>query len=137
VKVPPILRKEHRAPVVMAVVLTLFAWNAVSFGWFGLPSLGFMTKGGADQLAVAKMEKVAVPLAAQICAAKFNAQPAAVVAEKGAKLRAASYTYARAEELNSAWVTLGNSRDANEGVVNACAKLIVDGQPTKAADLTK
>jgi hypothetical protein len=137
VKTPQILRREHRAPVVMAVVLTLFAWNALSFGWFGLPGLGFMTRGGADQLAVAKMEKVAVPLAAQLCAAKFNAQPAAVVAEKGAKLRAASYTYARAEQLDSAWVMLGDSRNASEGVVDACTKLILEGQPTKAANLTK
>jgi hypothetical protein len=137
VKVPSILRREHRAPVVMAVVLTLFAWNALSFGWFGLPGLGFMTRGGADQLAVAKMEKVAVPLAAQLCAAKFNAQPAAEIADKVTKLRAASYTYARAEQLDSAWVMLGDSRNANQEVVDACAKLIVDGQATKAADLAK
>ena len=57
-----------------AAILTFIAWNAFGFGWFGLPSLGFVTAGGAEQLATAKMEKVAIPLAAQLCAMKFNAQ---------------------------------------------------------------
>ena len=42
---PKILRKEHRAPVVLAVILTFVGWNAFGFGWFGLPNLGFVYVG--------------------------------------------------------------------------------------------
>ena len=132
---PRILRKESRKPVFLAVILTLFVWNSFSFGWLGLPSFGFLTAGGASQLAVAKMEKVAVPLAAQLCAIKFNAQPAAVVAAKRLKLEAASYTYARSEQLDKAWVTLGDGRDENQRVVDACTKVILAAQVQKTADL--
>ena len=134
---PKIPRKEHRAPVVLAVILTFIGWNAFGFGWFGLPSLGFVTSGGAEQLAVAKMEKVAVPLAAQLCAIKFNEQSPAVVAVKQAKLKTASYTFARSEQLDKAWVTLGDAREANQNVVDTCADMILAAVPKKSADLTK
>jgi hypothetical protein len=137
VKIPKLLRKEHRAPVVTAVMLTFFAWNAVGFGWFGLPGLGFMTAGGAQQLATAKMQKVAVPLAARLCAIQFSEQPAEVVAAKGAELKAATYTYARGQLLDKEWVTLGDNHDANQKVIDACADLILAAKPQKAADLTR
>src|SRR3954470_9108321 len=89
-----IIRKEHRAPIAWAAILTFIAWNAFGFGWFGLPSLGFVTAGGAEQLATAKMEKIAVPLAAQLCAMKFNAQASAIVSTKRERLQAAHYTQA-------------------------------------------
>ena len=133
---PTILQKEHRKPVVLAVALTFFVWNAFSFGWLGLPSLGFMTSGGAEQLATAKMEKVAVPLAAQLCAIKFNAQEPAVVAAKAGKLKAATYNQARGEQLEKDWVMLGDSRDANQRVIEACAELIL-APPQKSAGLAK
>ena len=132
-----ILRKEHRAPVVWAVILTFVGWNAFGFGWFGLPSLGFSTAGGAEQLAVARMEKVAVPLAAQLCAIKFNAQSPAVVAAKTEKLQVASYTHSRSEQLDKIWVTLDDSRNVNQAVVDACAQLILVPQIQKSADLNK
>ena len=45
----------------MAAVVTFLAWNAFSCGWFGLPSLGFVTAGGARaDLPIARMEAVAV-----------------------------------------------------------------------------
>src|SRR5215212_7673971 len=91
VNLPKILCKEHRAPVILAVILTFVGWNAFGFGWFGLPSLGFVTSGGAEQLAVAKMEKVAVPHAAQLCAIRFNEQSPAIVAVKQATMNL-SYT---------------------------------------------
>src|SRR5689334_24436799 len=78
-KLPRIIRKEYRTPVVLSMILTFAVWNAFGFGWFGLPSLGFVTAGGAEQLATAKMEKVAVPLAAQLCAMKFNTQDSATI----------------------------------------------------------
>ena len=134
---PKILRKEHRAPVVLAAILTFVGWNAFGFGWFGLPSLGFVTSGFAEQLAVAKMEKVAVPLAAQLCATKFNEQSASVIAAKQAKLKTANYTHARTEQLDKAWVTLGDSRDTNQKVVDTCADLILAAAPNKTADLAK
>jgi hypothetical protein len=136
VYLPPILQKEHRKPVVLAVVLTFFVWNAFSFGWLGLPSLGFMTSGGAEQLATAKMEKVAVPLAAQLCAIKFNAQDPAVVAAKAVRLKAATYTQARSEQLEKDWVMLGDGRDVNQRVIEACAELILT-PPQKSASLVK
>src|SRR5215204_1999218 len=128
---PKILRQEHRAPVVLAAILTFVGWNAFGFGWFGLPSLGFVTSGAAEQLAVAKMEKVAVPLAAQLCAIKFNEQSAPVVAAKHAKLRAAGYTFARSEQLDKVWVTLGDAREVNQKVVDTCAELILAAVPNK------
>jgi len=134
---PKILRKEYRGPVVLAVILTLVAWNALGFGWFGLPGLGFVTAGGAERMAVARMETVAVPLAAQLCAIKFNAQDPAIVAAKGEKLKAASYSYARSEQLDKSWITLGNARDTNQRVVDACADLILATPPVKSADATK
>ena len=134
---PKILRKEHRAPVILAVILTFVGWNAFGFGWFGLPSLGFVTSGGAEQLAVAKMEKVAVPLAAQLCAIKFNEQSPAVVTAKQAKLKTAGYTFARSEQLDKAWVTLGDSRNENQRVIDACATLILAAHAQKSADLKK
>jgi len=137
VKLPKILRKEHRAPVVLAAALTFFGWNAFGFGWFGLPSLGFVTSGGAERLAVAKVEKVAVPLAAQLCALKFNEQSPSIVAAKQAKLKAANYTYARTEHLDKAWVTLGDAREVNQKVVDACADLILTTAPNKSAGLAK
>lgn len=133
---PSILKKEHRKPVVLAVALTFFVWNAFSFGWLGLPSLGFMTSGGAEQLATAKMEKVAVPLAAQLCAIKFNAQEAGVVAAKAVKLKAATYNQAKSEQLEKEWVMLGDGRDANQRVIEACAELIL-APPQKSASLAK
>ncbi len=136
-KLPKILRKEYRAPVVWAVVLTFVVWNAFGFGWFGLPSLGFLTAGGANQLAVAKMENVAVPLAAQLCAIKFNAQSTAVVAAKREKLEAARSPYAKSEQLDKAWVTLGDGNSENQRVVEACSNLILAADARKSADLQK
>jgi hypothetical protein len=136
VYLPPILQKAHRKPVILAAALTFLVWNAFSFGWLGLPSLGFMTSGGAEQLATAKMEKVAVPLAAQLCAIKFNAQEPAVVAAKAVKLKAATYSQARSEQLEKEWVMLGDARDANQRVIEACAELILN-TPQKSAGLTK
>src|SRR3954451_11769999 len=105
-KIPTLIRKENRAPMAWAAILTFIAWNAFGFGWFGLPSLGFVTAGGAEQLATAKMEKVAIPLAAQLCAIKFNAQDSATVAAKKGKLQLAQYTQARGQQLEKAWVML-------------------------------
>jgi hypothetical protein len=123
--------------VVLAVVLTLIAWNALSFGWFGLPSLGFVTAGGAHELAVARMEKVAVPLAAQLCVLRFNEQVPAVVIEKRGKLKEATYTHAMGEQLDKSWVRLGDSPDTNGRVIEACAKLILAAPTDKSAELTK
>ena len=134
---PKILRKEYRAPVTLAVILTFVVWNAFGFGWLGLPSLGFVTAGGAERLAIARMEKVAVPLAAELCAIKFNAQAPAIVAAKAEKLRAATYSYARSEHLDKPWVTLDDSRDVNQRVVDGCVELILATSPRKTADLTK
>ena len=134
---PRILRKEYRGPVILAAVLTFVVWNAFGFGWLGLPSLGFMTAGRAEQLALAKMEKIAVPLAAQLCALKFNAQEPGVVAAKAEKLKVATYTHARGEQLDKAWVTLGDTRDVNQRVVDACTDLILAASPQKSADLKK
>src|SRR3954465_15745026 len=110
-KIPAIIRKENRAPMAWAAILTFIAWNAFGFGWFGLPSLGFVTGGGAEQLATAKMEKVAIPLAAQLCAVKFNAQASTVIAAKREKLAAAQYTQARGEQLEKSWLILGDNKD--------------------------
>ena len=137
VKLPRILRKEYRTPVVLSMILTFAVWNAFGFGWFGLPSLGFVTSGGAEELAVAKMEQVAVPLAAQLCAIKFKEQSAAVVAAKTEKLGAADHTYAKSQQLDKAWVTLSDSRDENQRVVDACATLILAAHAQKSADLKK
>ena len=134
---PKILQKQHRSPVILAVILTLFVWNAVSFGWFGLPGLGFATAGGVSQVAVERMEAVAVPLAAELCAIKFNAQDPATVAAKSAKLKVATYTYARAEELDKSWILLGKARDSNSRVVDACVELILATPATKSADASK
>lgn len=135
---PKILRKDYRGPVVTAAVLTFIAWNAFGFGWFGLPSLGFVTAGGAERIADARMEAVAVPLAAQLCAIKFNTQDPNIVAAKTQKLKAASYSYARSEQLDKSWVTLGNARDTNQRVVDACAELILAAPAVqKSADATK
>jgi hypothetical protein len=117
--------------------LTIFAWNAFSFGWFGLPNFGFFTTHGANELAAVKVETVAVPLAAQLCAMKFNAQPAATVAEKVERLREASYTYRRSQELDPKWVTLHGAKEVNDAIVDSCAKLILAGHPEKSANLQK
>src|SRR5215213_1138363 len=124
-KIPSMIRKENRAPMAWAAILTFIAWNAFGFGWFGLPSLGFVTAGGADQLATAKMEKVAIPLASQLCARKFNAQDSTIVTAKKEKLQLAQYTHARGEQLEKAWVILGNDKYENEKVIDACAELIL------------
>ena len=136
-KIPSIIRKENRAPMAWAAILTFIAWNAFGFGWFGLPSLGFVTAGGADQLATAKMEKVAIPLAAQLCAMKFNAQDSTIVAAKKEKLQLAQYTHARGEQLEKAWVILGNDKYENEKVIDACAELILASGVQKSAILQK
>ena len=136
-KIPMIIRKENRAPMAWAAILTFIAWNAFGFGWFGLPSLGFVTAGGADQLATAKMEKVAIPLAAQLCAMKFNAQDSTIVAAKKEKLQLAQYTHARGEQLEKAWVILGNDKYENENVIDACAELILASGVQKSAILQK
>ena len=101
-KIPAIMRKETRAPMAWAAILTFIAWNAFGFGWFGLPGLGFVTAGGAEQLATAKMEKVAISLAAQLCAMKFNARDSTIAATKREKLQVAQYTHARGEQLEKA-----------------------------------
>lgn len=134
---PKILQKQHRGPVILTAVLTLFAWNALSFGWFGLPGLGFATAGGVEQAAVKRMEAVAVPLAAELCAIKFNAQDPATVAAKFEKLKAATYTYARSGELDKSWVTLGKARETNNRVVDACADLILATPAVKSANASK
>lgn len=136
-KIPTIIRKENRAPMAWAAILTFIAWNAFSFGWFGLPSLGFVTAGGADQLATAKMEKIAVPLAAQLCAMKFNAQDSTIVAARREKLRGAQYTHARGEQLDKAWVMLGDDKYENQKVIDACAELILASEVQKSAGLQK
>ena len=136
-KIPLIIRKENRAPMAWAAILTFIAWNAFGFGWFGLPSLGFVTAGGADQLATAKMEKVAIPLAAQLCAMKFNAQDSTIVAAKKEKLQLAQYTHARGEQLEKAWVILGNDKYENEKVIDVCAELILASGVQKSAILQK
>ena len=136
-RLPKILQKEYRGPVVLTAVLTLVAWNAISFGWFGLPGLGFATAGGVERAAVARMEAVAVPLAAELCAIKFNAQDPAIVAAKAEKLKAANYTYARTNELDKSWVTLGKAHDVNQRVVDACVELILAAPPVKSAAAIK
>ena len=136
-KIPAIIRKENRAPMAWAAILTFIAWNAFGFGWFGLPSLGFVTAGGAEQLATAKMEKVAIPLAAQLCATKFNAQDSAIVAAKREKLQLAQYTQARGQQLDKAWVMLGDNQYENQKVIDACAELILASEVRKAAVLQK
>ncbi len=134
---PKIFQKAHRGPVVLAVILTFFVWNAFGFGWLGLPSLGFVTAGGAERLADARMEKVAVPLAAQLCAINFNAQAPAIVAAKAEKLKTATYSHAKSEQLDKPWVTLGDSRDANQRVVDACVNLILAPPAQKTAASAK
>jgi len=136
-KIPAIIRKENRAPMAWAAILTFIAWNAFGFGWFGLPSLGFVTAGGAEQLATAKMEKVAVPLAAQLCAMKFNTQDSATIAAKKGKLQVAQYTQARGQQLDKAWVMLGDDKYENQKVIDACAELILASEVQKAAVLQK
>src|SRR4051812_36413328 len=136
-KIPAIIRKENRAPMAWAAILTFIAWNAFGFGWFGLPSLGFVTAGGAEQLATAKMEKVAIPLAAQLCATKFNAQDSAIVAAKREKLQLAQYTQARGQQLDKAWIMLGDNQYENQKVIDACAELILASEVRKAAVLQK
>ena len=136
-KIPTIIRKENRAPMAWAAILTLIAWNAFGFGWFGLPSLGFVTAGGAEQLATTKMEKVAIPLAAQLCAMKFNAQDSATIAAKKGKLQVAQYTQARGEQLDKTWVMLGDNKYENQKVVDACAELILASEIRKSAVLQK
>ena len=78
-----------------------------------------------------------MPLAAQLCAIKFNEQSPEIVAVKQAKLKTAGYTFARSEQLDKAWVTLGDAREANQKVVDTCADLILAAVPKKSADLTK
>lgn len=136
-KLPKILQKEYRGPVILSAALTFFAWNAIGFGWFGLPGLGFATAGGAEQAAVARMEAVAVPLAAELCAIKFNAQDPATVAAKFKKLKAATYSHARSEELDKSWLMLGKARESNQRVVDACAELILAAPAMKSADASK
>src|SRR4051794_31426873 len=136
-KIPVIIRKENRAPMAWAAMLTFIAWNAFGFGWFGLPSLGFVTAGGAEQFATAKMEKVAVPLAAQLCAMKFNAQASTIVSAKRERLQAAHYTQARGGQLEKAWVILGDDKYENQKVVDACAELILASEAQKSAVLQK
>src|ERR1041385_7727597 len=136
-KIPTIIRKENRAPMAWAAILTFVIWNAFSFGWFGLPSLGFVTAGGAEQLATAKMEKVAIPLAAQLCAMKFNAQDSTIVAAKKEKLQVAQYTHARGEQLEKAWVILDNDKYENEKIIDACAELILASGVQKPTILQK
>jgi hypothetical protein len=136
-KIPAIIRKENRAPMVWAAILTFIAWNAFGFGWFGLPSLGFVTAGSAEQLATAKMEKVAIPLAAQLCAMKFNAQASTIVAAKREKLQVAQYTHARGEQLEKMWVILGDDKYENQKVIDACAELILASEVQKSAVLQK
>ena len=136
-KIPAIIRKEKRAPMAWAAILTFIAWNAFGFGWFGLPSLGFVTAGGAEQLATAKMEKVAIPLAAQLCAIKFNAQDPTTVVAKREKLQVAQYTQARGQQLDKAWVMLCDNQYENQKVIDACAELILASEVRKAAVLQK
>ena len=136
-KIPFIIRKENRAPMVWAAILTFLAWNAFGFGWFGLPSLGFVTAGGAEQLAKAKMEKVAIPLAAQLCAMKFNAQASTIIAAKREKLQVAQYSQARLQQMEKAWVVLGDDKYENQKIIDACAELILASEVQKSAVLQK
>ena len=135
--IPAIIRKENRAPMAWAAILTFIAWNAFGFGWFGLPSLGFVTAGGAEQLATTKTEKVAIPLAAQLCAMKFNAQDSTIVAAKREKLQVAQYTKARGDQLEKAWLMLGDDKYENQKIIDACAELILASEVRKAAVLQK
>src|SRR5689334_9480505 len=136
-KTPSIIRKENRAPMAWAAILTFIAWNAFGFGWFGLPSLGFVTAGGAEQLATAKMEKVAIPLAAQLCAIKFSAQESTIVAAKREKLQVAQYTQARGQQLEKAWVMLGDDKYENQKIIDTCAELILASEVQKSAGFQK
>ena len=136
-KIPTIIRKENRAPMAWAAILTFVTWNAFGFGWLGLPSLGFVTAGGAEQLATVKMEKVAIPLAAQLCAIKFNAQDPTTVATKREKLQVAQYTQARGQQLDKAWVMLDDNKYENQKVIDACAELILASEVRKATVLQK
>ena len=123
-----------------AAILTFIAWNAFGFGWFGLPNLGFVTAGGAEQLATAKMERSQSRLlrnSAQLCATKFNAQDSAIVAAKREKLQLAQYTQARGQQLDKAWVMLGDNQYENQKVIDACAELILASEVRKAAVLQK
>src|SRR4051795_11542631 len=136
-KIPTLIRKENRAPMAWAAILTFIAWNAFGFGWFGLPNLGFVTAGGAEQLATAKMEKVAIPLAAQLCAMKFNAQASTIIAAKREKLKVAQYSQARLQQMEKTWVVLGDDKYENQKVIDACAELILASEVQKSAVLQK
>ena len=57
--------------------------------------------------------------------------------EEAEKLGAADHTYAKSQRLDKAWVTLGDSRDENQRVVDACATLILAAHAQKSADLKK
>jgi hypothetical protein len=136
-KIPTLIRKENRAPMAWAAILTFIAWNAFGFGWFGLPNLGFVTAGGAEQLATAKMEKVAIPLAAQLCSMKFNAQASTIIAAKREMLQVAQYSQARLQQMEKAWVILGDDKYENQKVIDACAELILASEAQKSAVLQK
>ena len=55
----------------------------------------------------------------------------------GPSIRSLQETFARSEQLDKAWVTLGDAREANQKVVDTCADLILAAVPKKSADLTK
>ena len=61
----------------------------------------------------------------------------AIVAAKKEKLQVAQYTQARGEQLDKAWVMLGDNQYENQKVIDACAELILASEVRKAAVLQK
>jgi len=93
----------------------------------------FFTPSGAEALALARAEQMAVPLAAELCAIKFGEKPDA--STQTAKLAKAD-SYERGGIIGPELVTLPGGRYPNGALIDACAKLIL-AKPEKAADLGK
>ena len=68
---------------------------------------------------------------------KFNAQDSTTVAAKREKLHLAQYTQARGEQLEKAWVMLGDNKHEHHKVLDACAELILASEIQKSAVLQK
>jgi hypothetical protein len=59
------------------------------------------------------------------------------VAAKREKLQVAQYTQARGQQLEKAWVMLGDNRNENQKVIDTCAELILASEVRKATVLQK
>ena len=68
---------------------------------------------------------------------KFNAQASTIIAAKREKLQVAQYTHARGEQLEKAWVILGDDKFENQKVIDSCAELILASETQKSAVLQK